>query len=569
MAIQRYDIRRPDGVFEPRYWSPMNSPVLGTDRGVEYFINRVVDVTEFMRQKSHPAMETLGALSRVDQMEAEIFHNSVQLEDANRRLHEANAQLTRTKADAEAANRAKSTFLSTMSHEIRTPMNAILGYAQLMLRDPHLGVDAKANLKIIGRSGEHLLAIINDVLDMSKIEAGRLELNLTTFDLAGLLHDIAAMFRQRAEAKGLSFEMLVDGESVPCVVADEGKIRQVLINLLGNAIKFTLSGRIGLRATVEQRGDDRLWLAMRVEDTGSGISDEDQDKLFEPFTRAKGTLNTQEGTGLGLAITRSYATFMGGNVSFTSRLGVGSLFHFEIPMERGAAGVAVGRSAFRRVVGIRGGTKAPGILIVDDQFENRDWLTKLLTSIGFSIQCADNGETAIRSWEQWAPRLILMDLHMPVMNGLEATRKIKADPRGKGTAIVVLTASVLDDDRRTVFEGGADDFLAKPCGEDELLEKIRTILNIDYEYEEEDVAGGQLTALAAHLSPQRLGQLPPGLRNDIRSAVVTGNRRALDQLILRVHETGDGETANVLRELTIRYEYDSLLRSLEEASLWN
>jgi PAS domain S-box-containing protein len=566
MAIQRYDIRRPDGVFEECYWSPMNSPVFGTDRGIEYFINRVVDVTEFIRNKSHPAMKNLGALTRADQMEAEIFHNSMQLEDANRRLHEANAQLTRAKADAEAANRAKSTFLSTMSHEIRTPMNAILGYAQLMLRDPALSADARVNLKIIGRSGEHLLAIINDVLDMSRIEAGRAELNLATFDLAGLLDDIAAMFRQRAEAKALNFEMLVDGESVPYVVADEGKIRQVLINLLGNAIKFTRSGRIGLHATVEQRGDDRLWLVARVEDTGSGISDEDHKILFEPFTRAKGTLNTQEGTGLGLAITRSYAALMGGDVRFTSSLGVGSLFHFEIPMGRVAAGVAVRRSALRRVVGIRRGTKAPGILVVDDQFENRDWLTKLLTSIGFSIQCADNGETAIRNWEQWSPRLILMDLHMPVMNGLEATRRIKADPRGKETAIVVLTASVLDDDRRTVFESGADEFLAKPCREDELLEKIRTILNIDYDYEEAHVAEGPPPAEAAYLSQQRLEQLPAGLRNDIRIAIVSGNKKALDQLILRVRETGDGESAHVFQELTIRYEYDSLLRSLDEAS---
>jgi PAS domain S-box-containing protein len=566
MAVQRYDIRRPDGVLEQRYWSPMNSPVLGTDLGIEYFINRVVDVSEFMRQKSHPAMKTLGPLSRVDQMEAEIFHNSAQLEDANRRLHDTNAQLTRAKADAEAANRAKSTFLSTMSHEIRTPMNAILGYAQLMLRDPHLGADAKANLKVIGRSGAHLLAIINDVLDMSRIEAGRAELHPVTFDLAGMLKDIAAMFRQRAEAKDLNFEMLVDGEAVPYVVADEGKIRQVLINLLGNAIKFTRSGRIGLHATLEQRDDGRLWLSARVEDTGSGISEEDQEKLFEPFIRAKGTLNTQEGTGLGLAITRSHAILMGGDVRLTSRLGVGSSFHFEIPMERGAAGIAVSRNALRRVVGIRGGTKVPGILVVDDQFENRDWLTKLLTSVGFSIQCAENGETALRSWEQWSPRLILMDLHMPVMNGLEATRKIKADPRGKETAIVVLTASVLDDDRRTVFHSGADDFLAKPCREDELLEKIGKILNVEYDYEEADLAEGDTPAVAAHLNPQRLGQLPARLRNDIRIAIVSGNKRALDQLILRVRETGDGETAHVFQKLTVRYEYDSLLQSLEEAS---
>ncbi len=180
----------------------MNSPVLGTDRRIEYFIHRVVDVTEFVRQKSQAAGEASGPLTRMEQMEAEIFHNSAQLKTANRQLYDTNAQLLQAKADAEAANRAKSTFLSTMSHEIRTPMNAILGYAQLMLRDPDLGTDAKANLKIIGRSGEHLLALINDVLDMSKIEAGRMELNPATFNLSRLLDDLAAMFRLRAGSEG-------------------------------------------------------------------------------------------------------------------------------------------------------------------------------------------------------------------------------------------------------------------------------------------------------------------------------------------------------------------------------
>ncbi len=253
MAIQKYDIRRPDGEFEERYWSPINSPVLGADRRIEYIIHRVEDVTEFVRQKSHPAGNATAIRARMEQMEAAIFHNSQQLQAANQQLQDANAQLLQAKADADAANRAKSTFLSTMSHEIRTPMNAILGYAQLMARDPALGADAKANLKIIGRSGEHLLALINDVLDMSKIEAGRIEVNPATFNLSRLLDDLAAMFRLRAGAKALGFEMSVDGEAVPYVVGDQGKIRQVLINLLGNAVKFTQLGQIKLRVTVEQR----------------------------------------------------------------------------------------------------------------------------------------------------------------------------------------------------------------------------------------------------------------------------------------------------------------------------
>ena len=210
----------------------------------------------------------------------------------------------------------------------------------------------------------------------------------------------AAMFRLRAKAKGLEFELVIDGESVLYVMADEGKIRQALINLLGNAIKFTKLGQIKLSVTLAQRSAG-LWMSASVEDSGSGMSEEEQRILFEPFTQTKGGLNTQEGTGLGLAISRKYARLMGGDVTVTSTPGRGSMFRFEIPIERGDAGVAIRRSASRRVRGIRHRTEVSRVLVVDDQFENRDWLMKLLTSIGFSVRGADNGEAAIRNWEEW------------------------------------------------------------------------------------------------------------------------------------------------------------------------
>ena len=481
-----------------------------------------------------------------------------QILNLNRRLEES-------AVEAENANRAKSTFLSTMSHEIRTPLNAILGYAQLMLRDPTLGAEAKEGLRIIGRSGEHLLGLINDVLDMSKIEAGRTELTAVTFNLPRLIEDLGVMFRLRAEVKALFFEVLLDGEPTPYIVADEGKVRQALINLLGNAIKFTTRGHVSLHVTIEQRSPDQLWLVARVEDTGSGISVDEQTKLFEPFSQTGEALNTQEGSGLGLAISRKFARLMGGDITVASKPGHHSIFRFEVPIERGYAGVGIQRSSLRRVIGLRAGTHGPGVLVVDDQPENRDWLMKLLTAIGFSVRGAVNGEAALRTWEEWNPRLILMDVHMPVMDGLEATRRIKADPRGKDTAIVVLTASAMDEDRRAVAESGADDFLSKPCREDDLLEKMRALLGIAYEYEEPTGAEGLPGVEGPAVSVERLRQLPQELVGELLNATQAGNKKLLDNLILKIRGTENAGSAYVLRQLADKYEYDTLTRLLEEA----
>jgi PAS domain S-box-containing protein len=262
-----------------------------------------------------------------------------QRKQAEQEILDLNARLEQSASEAQAASRAKSVFLSTMSHEIRTPLNAILGYAQLMMRDPHAGSEAKDNLRIISRSGEHLLSLINEILDMSRIEAERAEVKPVTFDLRAMLDDLAAMFRLRAQAKALEFEMIVYGVSSSQVTADEGKIRQVLINLLGNAIKFTSRGYVRLHANLEENRTGQLWLHARVDDSGPGMSREETSRLFEPFSQTRRGLDAsigdeagREGTGLGLAISRNYARLMGGDVTVTSIPGMGSTFRFEIPI---------------------------------------------------------------------------------------------------------------------------------------------------------------------------------------------------------------------------------------------
>jgi CheY-like chemotaxis protein len=317
--------------------------------------------------------------------------------------------------------------------------------------------------------------------------------------------------------------------------------------------------------TLDRGKANRLWLSARVEDSGAGISDEEQGKLFEPFSQIRRDLYGQEGTGLGLAISRKYARLMGGDITVTSSPGTGSIFRLEIPLERGDAGVAVRRSGSRRVMGIRAALEAPRILVADDHPDGRDWLMKLLASVGFSVRGADNGEAAIQNWEEWNPHLILMDVHMPVMDGLEAARRIKASAWGKETVIIALTASALHDDRLAVSQSGVDDFIMKPCREDELLEKMRALLNIAYDYEETNEAEGIPAAGEAALSAERLGPLPRELVEELLNATVSGNKRLLDKLILQVPETGNAGSAHTLQELADRYEYDALTRLLEEA----
>jgi len=326
-----------------------------------------------------------------------------------------------SKETADKANRAKSEFLANMSHELRTPLNAVLGFSQLMQNDSNANETQRENLQIINRSGEHLLTLINDVLDMSKIEAGRSTLEPEDFDLGGMVRDIIDLMGNRAEAKGL--QLILDQSSAfpRYVHTNPAKIRQVLINLLGNAVKYTNEGGITLRLGATSTDGSKVRLACEVEDSGIGISEEDMERIFEPFAQV-GEQTDAKGTGLGLSITRQYVELMGGELTVESKVGKGSVFRFEIPVEKVAVeDIEQAEPSRGQVIGLEPGQPSWRILIVEDQLENRLLLKKLLEQVGFEVHEAVNGQEAIDVFEEWRPHFIWMDRRMPLMDGLEAT----------------------------------------------------------------------------------------------------------------------------------------------------
>ena len=467
-------------------------------------------------------------------------------------------ELKAAKDQAEAANKAKSIFLANMSHELRTPLNAILGFGRNLSRAKDLTPENRKEVDIIRHSGDHLLEMIDEILSLSRIEAGRVELQQAPFDLKRTLEDMAQMIEVRVQAKGLRFDLELDAALPRMVQGDVGKIRQVLINLLGNAIKFTDKGYVILHVSTKPLGSDpaRVLLQLAVEDSGLGIPEEQIDTIFDSFMRGNHTDDKAKGTGLGLAICRSLVDVMDGRIDVASKPGQGSLFTVTVPLELAETSSLDhedGRET--QVVGIMPGQTPKRILVADDNADSLVLLTTMLERVGFKLRGVENGESAIEAFKSWRPHLICMDMRMPVMDGYASTKAIRELPGGERVKILAVTASVFEEQRDEILGAGCDEFVRKPVQEGDFFEIIADLLEVEFIYT--DATQAQVPGKASALTVEMLSKLPPELVSELRQAALVLDRAAMAELIERVAGHAP-ETAKGLQRLVDDFQLERI-----------
>lgn len=513
---------------------------------------------------------------------------AVQQAELFAQTQEQGEQLKQAKEAADAANHAKSEFLASMSHELRTPLNVILGLTQLMNLDQQLTPEHQHYLQTISDSGEHLLGLINEVLEMSKIEAGRLTVHTSSFNLQHLLDSLHEMLTFRATSKGLQFDLQCSSALPEVIQTDEGKLRQILINLVGNAIKFTQRGRVVLRVgladadaqAAEQYEETRLLfpaavqdihLLFEVEDTGPGIAPNELKLLFQPFQQTRSGLTATEGSGLGLAISQKYAQLLGGQITARSQLGQGSVFSLHIAAVPGNPSPTVKTPAIAgKVIGLAPQQSSYRILIAEDNPANRLVLRKLLTTIGFELKEASNGQEAVELWQSWKPHLIFMDIQMPVLDGYEATQRIRMEEQqhhqtASGTKILALTASAFSEQREETLTAGCNDFIRKPFKAQEILEKIAHYLNVEYVYDTTTENPGESTqpAVYATLTTAQLQSMPSAWIDQLHLAAIQGNDLQILKLIQDIPPV-DSTFAKTLQQFAENFQFDKIIDAISQ-----
>jgi len=473
---------------------------------------------------------------------------------------------------AAIANRAKSQFLAKMSHELRTPLNAILGFTQLMNRSEKIPSEFQEDLGIISRSGKHLLNLINDVLEMSKIEAGQLELTESSFDLHQLIYYIREMVALKAIEKGIDLITEQDLSVPRYVYGDESKLLQIVLNLLSNAIKFTTTGSVTLRfqALTGKVGSVKLLdsistddskpiitLHFEVEDTGCGIAQSDLETVFEAFTQTEQGHNVQ-GTGLGLSISRQFARLMGGDITARSTLNQESTFICEVLLSLVSSVDIIAPETTRTVIGLEPGQPTYRILVAEDLRENRLLLVRLLELVGFEVCAVENGKEAIALWSEWHPHLILMDIQMPGIDGHEATQQIRGREASKDVVIIALTAYAFKEDYTNSIQAGCNDHITKPFLESVLFDKMAHYLGVRYRYREEALPIlEQQTLLQKSLTAKDLQVMSPEWIIQVQQAALDLNDGKLYNLIAQIPNQ-EQVLANALKSLVDNFQLEAI-----------
>ncbi|MEI6048480.1 MAG: ATP-binding protein [Bacteroidota bacterium] len=544
------EITLKDGRFFDRYSAPM----FGDDKNYYGRVWYFRDITE--RKEAEENLK-----SYTDQIELK----NIELDSALTKAEEAKAKAREMAEQAEMANKAKSTFLANMSHEIRTPLNAIIGFSQLMNRDPQITDSQKDYIISIIRAGEHLLALINDILELSKVEAGRAVLNLTNVDFHSLFSDIHLIFKEQAQAKHLQFIFEIADNLHSYVLVDENKLRQIFINLIGNAIKFTDEGGVAVRARIDKDNEDTYKLIVEVEDSGPGIPENEINNLFKHFVQTSSGMNKGSGTGLGLVLSRELAILMGGDITVSSQVGKGSVFTFNVKIKKGGKEI-VETNIPKRVISIDKGKEACRVLVVDDKKENLQVAVNLLKLVGFETIEAVNGEDAITKFEECKPDLILMDMRMPVMDGYEATRRIKLTEEGKLTPIIALTASAFEEERKEIKSLDMQGYLRKPFRENDLFNLIGKVLDLKYIYEDEKPLSHTKYINDEEAITENIAKLTDSLVLEMSYAVSVADFDQLMKLINSIDPVYS-ELAQHLMTLAKSYDYNHLQQILLPISL--